>query len=180
MFWNFIIIFCHNGFFKSFCLFFGFNPYAWRFSYTESIQFPSSSSLFEWKVPWEFPVALQWAIFFYRLFFLLTVSIFYFAAGISLLRWPISFLPREFFFYREVFSFARLPFFCRENFSFATSFLLLPWPISLLSPAFFFYRGNFSFARSFFLLPWHLRATVRRAWESLANSWFPSEKAMFF
>ena len=149
MFWNFIIIFCHNGFFKSFCLFFGFNPYAWRFSYTESIQFPSSSSLFEWKVPWEFPVALQWAIFFYRLFFLLTMSIIYFAAGISLLRGPISFLPREFFFYREVFSFAaiifllpRVFFFCPDLFLFCRQHFSFTAKISLLPGAFFFCRDT--------------------------------------
>ena len=127
-------------FFINFCLFFVFNLYARRLSYRED--FASSSALFEREVPWEFPVAMQWAIFFCRLFFLFTESIFYFAAGISLLPWPIycfpehfsfaakiSFLPREFFFCQELFSFAV------TNFFFAESIFLLPG-------AFFFCRDT--------------------------------------
>ena len=121
--------------------------------------FASSSALFERKIPWEFPVAMQWAIFFCRLFFLFTKSIFYFAAGISL--WP---LPSSF---------------CREHFSFAGSYFLLPWPVSFLPWKFFFCRdqflfcrGSFSFAGSFFLLPWHL-------WTTVGNSFLDETKIGF-
>ena len=80
--------------------------------------FASSSALFEWKVPFEFPVAVQWAIFSCRLYFVFTENIFSFADGISLLPWHISFLQRDFFFCQDLFLF-----FDRENSYFAGSFL---------------------------------------------------------
>ena len=153
MFWKFYSNFLSQWFFVSFYLFFAFNLYARRLSYTEDY-YASSSALFGRKVPWEFRVVMQWDIFFCRLFFLSTDSIFYFAAGISLLPWLISFC-------REIFSFAaEISFLPRGSFPFAGSFFLLPWPISFLARAFFFCRGSLSFAGSFFLLPWHLWATV--------------------
>ena len=130
--------------FISFCLFFVFNLYARRLSYRED--FASSSALFEREVPWEFPVAMQWAIFFCRLLFLFTESIFYFAAGISLLPWPIYCFREHFSFAAIIFLLPRKFLFCRRSFSFARSFFLLPWPISFLPRTFFFCRELFSFA----------------------------------
>ena len=73
------------------------------------------SALFEWKVPFEFPVAVQWAILSCRLYFLFTKSIFSFAERISLLPWRISFLQWDFFF-------------CQNLFLFLTAgILILPW-----------------------------------------------------
>ena len=134
---------------------------------TPRIYFASSSVLFDWKVPWEFSVAVQWAIFFCRLFFFF-FFFFFFLPRVYFL------LPQEFLFYRDLFLFCRkhfsfaarffllprLSFFCRRNFCFAVWFFLFPWPISFLLRAFFFCRGNFSFAGGLFLLLWHLRATV--------------------
>ena len=143
-FWNFILIFCHNGFFIRFCLFFDFNLYARSLSYTENY-FASFSVLFEWKVPWEFPVAVQWPVFFFlpRVYFI---------------------LPREFLFYRDLFLFCwehvsfavrffvlrRLSFFCRGNFCFAARFFLFPWRISFLQREFLFCVEFSSFILTYF------------------------------
>ena len=179
MFWNFILIFYYNVF-------------LWAFACSlflictregcpkQSIYFALSSALFEWKVPWEFPVAMQWPTFFRRLFFSFyreyilfchgnfsfTVTYFFFAGSMFLLPRDflfcgdylsfvaeISVLPRDFFFFRDVFLF------CSENFCFASSFLLLSWLISFLPRASFFWRGNFYFVGSFFIFSWLLWAT---------------------
>ena len=113
-------------------------------------------------------------------FFLFSESIFYFTAGISVLPWPISFLPRAFFFsredlsfaaiifllsrkflfWREIFSFSRPISFLRREFFFCHKFSSFILTYSFLSRASFFCRGNFSFVGSFFLLPQHLWDTV--------------------
>ena len=105
--------------------------------------FASSSALFEWKVPFEFPVAVQWAILSCRLYFVFTENIFSFADGISLLPWHISFLQRDFFFCQDLFLFltARiiiLPgvfFFCPDLFLFSCDTCGPPY-CSLLSANF--------------------------------------------
>ena len=124
--------------------FFVFNLYPRRLSYTEDY-FASSSALLEWKVPWEFPVAVQWAIFFCRLSFLFTESIFYFAVDISLLPWPISFLPRAVFIAAIIFLLPRKFLFCREIFSFSVTYIYFAAQIFLLASEFLFYRELFSF-----------------------------------
>ena len=78
--------------------------------------------------------------------FFFTESIFFFAARMSLLPWPISFLPQAFFLCREIFSFAAIKFLCHEFSSFALSYFFFAAGIFLLPQEFLFCRQLFSFA----------------------------------
>ena len=108
-------------------MFFVFNLYARRLSYTEDTLHHLLHYL-KGKFRGNFPWLCSGLFSFAACFFLFTDSIFYFAAGISLLPWPISFCPRAFFFCRDYLSFAakiyfllREFFFCRKLFSFAVT-----------------------------------------------------------
>ena len=105
-----------------------------------------------------------WAIFYWR-------ENFCFAVSFLLLLWPITFLLRVFFFCRdfcnELFSFAVtfsfLPwefFFRHDYFTFAVNILLFVASIFLLPQAFFLCRELFYFVGSFTLFPWHLWTTI--------------------
>ena len=147
-------------------MFFVFNLYAWRLSYTENLL----SIIF--CIIWlESPVGIFRGC---AMSYFLLPPVFFFFFFFFFLPRVYFLLPQEFLFYRDLFLFCRehfsfaarffllprLSFFCRRNFCFAVWFFLFPWPISFLLRAFFFCRGNFSFAGSLFLLLWHLRATA--------------------
>ena len=93
-----------------------------------------------------FPLLCSELFSFVAFFFFLPRVYFFFAARMSLLPWPISFLPRAFFLCREIFSFAAIKFLCHEVSSFALSYFFFAAGIFLLPQEFLFCRQLFSFA----------------------------------
>ena len=143
--------FLSQWFFISFCMFFVFNLYARRLSYTKDLL------CIIFCIIWvESPMGISrgYAVSY---FLLPLVFSFYrnyilYYRGILLLPWSISFLSRTFLFCREIFSFVAIIFllprkflFCREIFSFSVTYFLFVTRIFLLPWEFLFCRELFYF-----------------------------------